>query len=152
MGVNYQTVDRWDTDRAIPDLANLERAAELLGYTVHELTHGRSDGSPRPLPLPRVGDTTPHEWSLLERLAHEYLREVATTFLAAYRLERDSGSGEAAAFKRARDLAHDVRALNTKREALALAVSLGARAASDFARAPDTTSTPPVVKKRTKPR
>jgi transcriptional regulator with XRE-family HTH domain len=38
----YNTLDAWDTEQRVPDLAKFARAAALVGYTVDELLHGHN--------------------------------------------------------------------------------------------------------------
>src|SRR5262252_7166341 len=143
MGVRYQTVDRWDTDQQVPGLDMLERAAELLGFTVHELVHGRAigrEGSARTSTTPELApmlfsdELSADDREALARLLQEYLTEIAHTFLASYHAERAAGVDPARAFKKARDVAHDARALAAKTRALSEAVALGGHAAIDFAK------------------
>lgn len=142
MGVKYQTVDRWDMDQQVPGLDNLERASDLLGFSVRELVHGRAMGrdagasrsAPALAPMVFSDELSVDDREALARLLQEYLTEIAHTFLASYHAERAAGVDQARAFKKARDVAHDARALATKTRALSEAVALGGKAATEFAK------------------
>lgn len=53
LGVSRQSISKWETDGATPELDKLMRLSEVFGVTLDELVKGeREDASPEPVPAP----------------------------------------------------------------------------------------------------
>lgn len=54
LGVSRQSVSKWETDTAVPELDRLLQLSELFGVTLDELVRGEAPPPPEPPPAPAV--------------------------------------------------------------------------------------------------
>ncbi len=134
LGVAIQTVDRWDQEKATPELALFLRACELLGYTPNQMAGiaSRDDDSSL-AEYDNDESLTADERDAFGSTVSAYAETIKPTFIAVYRTERAAGSGREVARSKAHAAAIEAHGMILKSRAVRAAIEAGGKPANGFA-------------------
>jgi transcriptional regulator with XRE-family HTH domain len=134
LGVAYQTVDRWDQEKSMPELDVFRKACEIVGYTPNQILGW---AEPVPSVLAPDDELAPDELDAFATTVNAYAEAIKPTFVAVYRIERAAGTDRETARSKAHEAAIAVHQMTTKKRAVADAIAAGGKPASEFATSRD---------------